>query len=54
MVVVDGDSGPDISQTQPSYIWSFGLLGAMKKLLEAEYESLRNARSKRELDSEKY
>lgn len=31
MVIVDPDAGPEVLQTHPSRIWSFGLLAAAEK-----------------------
>lgn len=47
MVIVDSDAGPGVLQTHPSYIWSFGLLGAAEKMLDAEYQALKDRESQK-------
>jgi hypothetical protein len=44
MIIVDGDAGMEVIQTHLSRIWSFGVLAATKRMLDAEYETLRNVR----------
>jgi hypothetical protein len=43
MVLVDSDVGVERLQTEPSYIWSFGVLTTAVRSLDMEYQTLRDA-----------
>jgi hypothetical protein len=52
MVIVDPDAGPEVIQTHPSRIWSFGLLAAAEKMLDGEYQALKDAASWKKLEAQ--
>ena len=47
MIIVDTDAGPEVLQTHPSRIWSFGVLAAVEKMLDAEYKALKTGKSQK-------
>lgn len=43
MLIIDANEGLEVLDTQPSFIWKFGLLAAVEKMMDERYRAAMGA-----------